>query len=398
VSPANRHVVITALGLMQILAWGSTFYLLAVLAKPIVADTGWSYERVMLGLSVGLLAAGLVSPRVGRAIHQWGGRPVLAAGTLFIAAGLALVGASEGYAWYLAGWGVVGIGMGAGLYDAAFSTLGHIYGQQARSPVTLVTLFGGFASTVCWPISAYLVAHFGWRTACLAYAGVHLGLALPLYLAALPRRAKDANDTASTKDSRPIRLAPEQLPVFLVLGAVVTLSAAILSMMGALILTLLQARGLDLPTAVLFGTIIGPAAVSARFIEMLGARHYHPIWTLVASVVLVAIGMSMLWAGSWLLALAIGFYAAGNGISSVARATVPLALWGQDRYPVVMGRLGFPILLAMAAAPMLGAAAFQLYGATGAFAVLNALAFCNVVMVAALFTLIRVRPRSTMDS
>jgi hypothetical protein len=183
-----------------------------------------------------------------------------------------------------------------------------------------------------------------------------------------------------------------------VLGAVVTLSAAILSMMGALILTLLQARGLDLPTAVLFGTIIGPAAVSARFIEMLGGRHYHPIWTLVASVVLVAIGMSLLWAGSWLLALAIGFYAAGNGISSVARATVPLALWGQDRYPVVMGRLGFPILLAMAAAPMLGASAFQLYGATGAFAVLNALAFSNVVMVAGLFTLIRVGPKSTMDS
>jgi MFS family permease len=391
VIPANRNSVAITLGLTQILAWGSTFYLLAVLANPIVADTGWSYQRVMLGLSVGLLAAGLVSPRVGRAISRWGGRPVLALGALFIAAGLCLIGTAEHYAWYLAGWGIVGIGMGAGLYDAAFSTLGQIYGQQARRLVTLVTLIGGFASTVCWPISAYLVEHYGWRTACLGYAGGHLGLALPLYLAALPRKAKEANGTTSTRGAAHVRLPPEQLPVFLLLGAVVTLSAAILSMMGALILTLLQARGLDLPTAVLLGTIIGPAAVSARFIEMLAARHYHPIWTLIASVVLVAIGMGLLWSGSWLLALAIAFYASGNGISSVARATVPLALWGQDRYPVLMGRLGLPILVAMAASPILGAAAFQSYGADGAFAVLSTLAISNVVLVAALSAVLRTR-------
>ena len=71
--------------------------------------------------------------------------------------------------------------MGAGLYDAAFATLGRLYGQDARQAITILTLFGGFASTVCWPLSAYLTAALGWRGACLAYAAMHLAVALPLY-------------------------------------------------------------------------------------------------------------------------------------------------------------------------------------------------------------------------
>ena len=135
------------------------------------------------------LVAGLVSPRVGRAIGEYGGRPVLAASAVLLAVGLALLGASQNLPWYLAAWIIVGAGMGAGLYDAAFATLGSIYGKEARSPITWVTLFGGFASTVCWPLSAFLVEHLGWRGACFVYAGIQLGFALPIHLLILPRRA-----------------------------------------------------------------------------------------------------------------------------------------------------------------------------------------------------------------
>src|SRR3954451_13105379 len=123
--------VVSVLGALQILAWGSTFYLLAVLAEPIARDTGWSYDRVIAGLSLALLFAGIVSPRVGHAIHAHGGRPVLAAGAVVLAFGLALIGTAQNYIWYLAGWAVLGLGMGAGLYDAAFSTLGVIYESKA---------------------------------------------------------------------------------------------------------------------------------------------------------------------------------------------------------------------------------------------------------------------------
>ena len=186
---AERRRVVAALGIVQILAWGSSYYLLAVLAGPIARDTGWPYAWVIGGVSLGLLVAGLAAVRVGRTIDSRGGRPVLAAAALLLAGGLALLAAAPGIPLYLAAWLVLGLGMGAGLYDAAFSTLGRLYGAQARGAITALTLWGGFASTVCWPLSAFLVESVGWRGACLAYAGLHLVLTLPLCLFALPREA-----------------------------------------------------------------------------------------------------------------------------------------------------------------------------------------------------------------
>ncbi len=183
----DRRVVIPALGITQIFAWGSTFYLPAALAPLIATDTGWTYDLIVGGVSVGLLVAGLASPRVGRLIAAKGGRPVLAIGALLLAAGLFGVGTAGSFAWYLAGWVVIGLGMSASLYDAAFSTLGRIYGARSRTALTSVTLFGGFASTVCWPLSAFLAARYGWRGACFTYAAIQLAVALPIHLFALPR-------------------------------------------------------------------------------------------------------------------------------------------------------------------------------------------------------------------
>ena len=188
--PDRRRRVIAALGIIQILAWGSSYYLLAVLAGPIARDTGWSYAWVIAGVSLGLLVAGAVSIRVGRTIEEYGGRQVLAASALLLAAGLAVMAMAPGVPIYLAAWLLLGAGMGAGLYDAAFSTLGRLYGAQARSAITQLTLWGGFASTVCWPLSAWLVEAVGWRGACLAYAGLHLAVTLPLALFAIPREAR----------------------------------------------------------------------------------------------------------------------------------------------------------------------------------------------------------------
>ena len=186
----NRVAVITALGLTQILAWGSSYYLLAVLAPVVAADTGWPLPWIVGGLSLGLMAAGFISPRVGRTIDERGGRPVLATSALLFAAGLCGLAAAPSLPLYLAAWIVLGLAMGAGLYDAAFATLGRLYGQGARQAITTLTLFGGFASTACWPLSAFLVSSLGWRGACLVYAGLHLAVALPLYLVTLPRVAR----------------------------------------------------------------------------------------------------------------------------------------------------------------------------------------------------------------
>ena len=384
--PPDKRVAVAVLGSLQILSWGSTFYLLAVLAGPISRDTGWAYDQILGGLSIGLLVAGLVSPRVGRAIGLRGGRPVLALGAAILALGLVLIGSAQSIAWYFVGWAVLGMGMGAGLYDAAFATLGGIYGKDARTAITGVTLFGGFASTVCWPLSAFLLQHLNWRAACFVYAGIYLFVAVPLYLLTLPRHA-----AAASAEAGPAALAPDATKrsdrlIFVVLAAVLTISAAILAMMGSHLVILLQARGLDLGTAVALGMLIGPSAVGARFVEMLAGKRYHPIWTMIASVSLVAAGACLFLSDTSLFAIAIILYASGNGIGSIAKGTLPLALFGPARYPAVAGSLGLPIMFAMALAPYVGAVAFQHGGPRWTFLILVALALSNVALVGLLLS------------
>jgi MFS family permease len=382
----DRRLIVPALGTTQILAWGSTFYLLAVLAAPIVKDTGWSYDWVVAGLSLGLAVAGLVSPRVGRAIKLNGGRPVLASGAAIIALGLLLVGSTQNLAWYLGGWLVLGAGMGAGLYDAAFSTLGTIYGKDSRNPISQVTLFGGFASTVCWPLNSLLVEHLGWRGACFVYAAVQAGLSLPAFLMVLPPTAPVVAATEAEGSSRTsMSLGREEAPSFAVLAAIVTVAAAILAMVGTHLLALLQAKGMSLSTAVALGMLIGPSAVGARVIETTLGRYYHPIWTMTASALLTAIGALLLLFFSPFAALAIVLYASGNGIGSIARGTLPLALFGAARYPVLMGRLALPLLIAMSIAPYIGALALESGGPNSTIAIIAALALTNVLLIALLW-------------
>jgi hypothetical protein len=188
------------------------------------------------------------------------------------------------------------------------------------------------------------------------------------------------------------------LPVFALLSVVLTLGAAILAMVGVHLLPLLQARGLELPAAVALGAIVGPSQVGARVIEMLAGRHYRPIWTMIASTVLVALGTGLLYSGFPIYAVAIFLYGAGNGVGSVARGTLPLWLFGAARYPALMGRLALPILMAMALSPFLGAIALQSEGPDLTLALLAALAAANVALAGLLWGLSRTRqPTSALD-
>ncbi|HMK81277.1 MAG TPA: MFS transporter [Xanthobacteraceae bacterium] len=383
----DRRVVVTALGVTQIFAWGSTFYLLAVLAPYVARDTGWRYDLVVAGASVGLLVAGILSPRVGRLIANHGGRAVLAVGAMLLASGLAAVGLAPTLPVYWLAWAIVGAGMGAGLYDAAFSTLGNIYGSHARGAITAVTLFGGLASTVCWPLSAFLVERLGWRDTCFVYAGLQIFLCLPLHLVALPRSA-ERERSQNRSDASAARLQSGEPIVFAILAAVLTIGAAILSTVGTHLLPLLQARGLDLAFAVGLGAMVGPSQVGARVIEMLASRHYHPVWTMIASSLLVAVGAIMLFFNAPVISLALILYGAGNGIGSIARGTLPLALFGPQRYPVLMGRLALPLLVAMAISPYLGGLVFARSGADWTFGILMVLALANVLLAAALRLLV----------
>ncbi len=377
----RRAIIITTIGSLQILAWGSSFYLLTVLAGPIASNTGWNSAGIIGGISAALLMAGIVSPRVGHGIQKYGGRPILATSSVLFAAGLAAIGLAPNLPTYLAAWCIVGLAMGAGLYDPAFSTLGRQFGQDARTMITAVTLFGGFASTVCWPVTAILLEKYGWRSTCFAYAAMHLFVGFPAYLCLLPKRppaiALAANGATDIKSELPVN---RRGAAFLLVGAILTVGAATLSLVSTHLLTLLQSRGLGLAVAVALGALIGPSQVAARVIEITFGRHYHPVWTMLTGVAFVAIGIFLLWIDFPLIAVALIAYGAGNGISSIVRGTVPLVLFGSANYAVMMGRLGLPILLAMAAAPTLGALLIEAGGANLTFGTLTAASLLNVAL------------------
>jgi len=403
--PANRvavspRLVVPALGLTQILAWGSSFYLPAVLAQPVASDTGWSLTWVVGGLSIGLLIAGLTSPFVGRQIHRYGGRPVLAASSILLSAGLFGLALAPNLAVFVLCWVVLGFGMSAGLYDAAFSTLGHLFGRAARHHIAVLTLFGGLASTVCWPLSAYMVTELGWRGACAVYAVIQIALCLPLHLLVLPKTAartanRDEIDIAPVDAQRDKSAAMSfrSSPVFLLLAVTITIGSTVSTVVSVHLLTILQAQGIALAAAVALGALIGPAQVGARFIEILVGRYHHPIWTKIASVTLVALGLGLLWSGAPIVFLALIFYGAGIGLESIARATLPLELYGSRDYALIVGKIARPSLIAQAAAPSIGAFLIETLGAQESLAAIVLLAGANVLLAAILFGITRSPPK-----
>jgi len=384
--PPSR-LVVPALGITQILAWGSSFYLPAVLAKPIAENTGWPLTWVVAGLSLGLLIAGLISPLVGRRIQELGGRPVLIASAFLLAAGFTVLALAPNLPVFIAGWAVMGLGMGAGLYTAAFSTLGRIYGLTARQHITTLTLFGGFASTTCWPLSAFFLSELGWRGTCGAYAALQILVALPIYLIALKGAVPSPSSVVEPSKSDPsVQLdITRHRGLFLLLAACIMIASMLSTVISVYLLTLLRSRGLTLVSAVALGTLVGPSQVGARFLEMLVSRYHHPIWTKIASVCLVAIGLLLLWIDIPLVSICLVCYGAGIGLESIARATLPLALFGATDYAPIMGRLARPSLIAQAATPTIGALLIQGMGPEGMLGAATLLSLLNVALVGAVF-------------
>jgi MFS family permease len=385
----SRRVVILVLGIGQVLVWGSSYYLPAVLAKPIADATGWPLSWVIGGLSLGLLVSGFVSPKVGDLIERYGGRPVLMASATLMAAGLVCLAAAPNLMVFTAGWLVIGAAMGAGLYDPAFATIGRLYGKGARPIITTLTLIGGFASTVCWPLSALLLAHLGWRGACLAYAGVNLLLVLPLYRFGLPAEVRHVGSGAAApldaaEDTAPPTRSALHHLLFALVAAGMTLSSVIAAVMSVQLLTVLEQRGVPLATAVALGAIIGPCQVGARLIDLLAGQRTHPVWEGVVSAVFVTLGLALLLERQDAVVPALVVYGGGIGLRSIVRGTLPLALFGPVGYPSLIGRLAFPMLLGQAAGPSAAALVLVRFGGQGVLVALFWTAIATLVFSVAL--------------
>lgn len=346
---------VAVLGVTQILAWGTMFYTPVLMLPRLAADRGFTATLAMAGFSASLLVAGFVARYVGILIDRYGGHRVMPAGSLLGALGLlGLTYAADPWA-YFAVWTVLGVAMAASLYDPAFATLGRIFGARARRPITVLTLAGGFASTVSWPATQALLDALGWRGTYLVYAALLAGIAAPLHALALPRgRAEPEMRAVGAAEPAPA-LFPAKSRAFVLIAAAFAAYAFVPTGLSAHLLAIFARHGIDPATVVVIGALFGPSQVAARICELVLARNMHPLWVvrfalgvLVAAFALLALfGFSVAAAAVFMI-----LFGAANGLVTIARGTVPLALFGAAGYGRLIGRIAGPSLLMQGVAPL----------------------------------------------
>ena len=380
----SRPVVVATLGTTQTLAWASSFYLPAILGAPIATALGLPISVFFGIFSAALLLGAAISPWVGWLIDAQGGRAVLAASNVVLAAGLAGLAVAQGIVSLTIAWLILGIGMAIGLYDPAFATLTRLYGRDARASITGITLIAGFASTVGWPASAWFEHAFGWRDACLIWAALNLFAALPLNWLIIPPAPPLLSEEARASEvltAEPPRGAMPIIAFYFCATAFVT------GAMSAHLPRFLESAGASAAAAIAAGALVGPAQVAARLVEFGLLRAVHPVWSARIAALMHPFGAALLGAlGPAGVALFALLHGAGNGLITIARGTLPLAIFGPAGYGLRTGLLAAPARVTVAVAPFVFGVLLE---RIGVFAVL----ISSGLSLAAFASLWLLRPR-----
>jgi MFS family permease len=380
-APAGARRVVVALGAAQTLAWASSYYLPAILAAPMAADLGIPGSWVFGGFSAALVFSALLGPAAGRAIDLRGGRDVLTLSNLVFAAGLVLLALAQGPGLMVLAWLVIGVGMAMGLYDAAFATLASLYGRAARAPITGITLIAGFASTVGWPLSALMEEAIGWRGACLGWAGLHLLVGLPLNRLLVPRAPPPAKQAAAP-DGQAMPAPRFAMPI---LGFVFAATWTVAGAMAAHLPVMLQAAGATPALAIAAAALIGPAQVAARLLEFVLVRRIQPITTARLATLGHPLGAAVLLLTGGVAAPVFAvLHGMGNGVMTIVKGTLPLAVFGPVGYGARQGLLTAPSRFLQALAPFAFGLLLERSGVGAALAVTSGLSLAAFLALLAL--------------
>ncbi len=361
---------ICALGVGQITAWGTTYYCLGVLAGPISTDTGWSRSLVFFGFTIALLSMGAVSVWAGRLIDRYGARTVMVLGTLLVALGLFALSMVRSEAAYLAVWAFLGAGMRLVLYDAAFAALVQVAPSRGRMAISYLTLFGAFASTVFWVIGHYLNELLGWRQTLAAFAAIHLVVCLPLNWFGLAWRETENRSTTPAEKARAARdggpLAGRARSMALALFALVmSLNGFVFGVMSVHLVPLLEATGLTAAAAVWVASLKGFAQFGGRVVEIFFGSNLRAITVGRIAIGVLPLSFVVLLLARGNLHAIIAFtlvMGAAQGVITIVRGAVPLALFGPNGYGAVLGLIATPVVVVNATAPTIFAMIVDRWG------------------------------------
>ncbi len=380
----SRAVLAGGLGISQIIAFGTSLYLLAILAAPITKDMGWSLPLITAAMSIGLLASAFISPWIGQQISKKGGRRVLIGSSFSFAIGLAIIGSSHTYLVFVLGWLAMGVGMASGLYDAVFSSIGKIHGNKANPLISAVAIIAGFASTIFWIAGGLMLEKIGWRGVCCSYAAFHLVINIPIYFTVLPSIKHRDVKTAQTHIHQ-LSLHDIIEPKFLLVTSLFMAEVLVAATMGVHLIYMLVQMGRSFEAAIAIGAILGPSQVAGRVLEMTAGSHIQPIEAAILALCAIIAGLIIMAIFPANAALAMMIYGAGIGVLSIARGTLPLSLFDTEHYPLIIGQMARPVTLAQAAAPTFGAFLIGILSPTGMLLTLAAIcsiALCAAVMLA----------------
>lgn len=356
--------IVLAVGTSQTLAYGTTSYLPAILAPSMAASLGLSVSTIFLGLTTALITAAFVGPWAGRWVDTGRGRDVLLTAHLLYMLGLILLGVSHGLWSMLGAWVVIGTGMALGQYESAFSVLTSYYGQDARPQITGITLIAGFASTICWPLSTWMDQTIGWRAACTVWGFTHLLLAIPLLFSILPKHPRINYNQPTETDPLSSQESTGALTWTLwVLGFLFLVTWFTTGAMGAHLPLILSGMGMSKEQAVAIAALMGPMQVVARFSESLFLKNVHPLAGARIASLFHPLGATLLLLfGPVMAPVFTMLHGAGNGILTIAKGTLPLALFGSKDYGLRQGLLMIPARIGMAAAPFTFGLALEHWG------------------------------------
>lgn len=377
---------IVCLGLTQLVGWGVTFYLIGALGPAMTADLGWNSATVYGGFSAAIVTMALVSPLAGMAVDRWGGHRVMPLGAMAAAAGCALLAATHAVPVYFLAWLLLGIGMRLCLYDAAFASLARAAGPTARRPMSQITLFGGLASTVMWPVGHALSGWLGWRGAVLVYAALALAT-VPLYLALPRQRYAAPGATAARHAAGLTRTANERRQAGTLYAVIVMLTNFLAAGNAAHLISLLAGLGLATTAAVSVAALWGVGQFAARVADVALGSRLHPLTlTLAVSTLLpLCFLLALLSHGNLYATAAYALlYGACNGLMTITRGTLPLALFDFRSYGTLVGALLIPSFLLTATAPVAYAFVLEHYSARAAMGISVGLA---AAILAAAFAL-----------
>ncbi len=392
-SGGRGHALIVALGVTQVVGYGCLYYAFAVVAPGITASLGWAPEWTYGGFAIGLLIGGLVAPIAGRLIDRYGTRVVMTIGSALAGLSLLALAEARGPVSYISAMIALGVVSALVLYDAAFTALTQAHGPGARRAISQLTLIGGFASTLFWPLTTALLNNFDWREIYRIYAVLQFVLCVPLHWLLLPgpiRSVPKAAQAVDSSDPSPVGYLEGEARrnAFVLLALAFSLQGFVVSAMSVHMLSMLQGLGLSAAVAVGIGAMVGPSQVAGRLAEMLFGTSLDPVTTAWTSAALMPVGFALLTVGGMTATLAGLFaiaYGISMGLSSIVRGTVPLKLFGPAGYGAMLGKLSAPGLIVKAAAPLLFAVLIERAGlmtSTVLLAALSALAAIALFMLA----------------